>query len=349
MGRLVVIATFLIACAGPPLAHRALQSSNAPALPDDPDCATLAAMSARRVATIEDPTWLRRAGATLLACDAGQEALAFFETALALEDTCAARVWIAVAHLSSDNMPAAEARLRDALETHPACTDASINLAAILRASNRPDEAVRIVGDALSFVGASRRAEAFDALAMAHLDAGELAQAELASRQALALEPRRAASHNTAGRIALAEGDVPRALQSFERAYTLDPDLVEAWMNHGQVALAHRDFEVAERLFENAVTRRPGSYDAHVERGIALRALGRIDEARAHYETALLLAPGRPEAMFDLALLLADHPRDRADRVQARSLLQRFVATTSDATLEMAEARARARLRLAEL
>lgn len=349
MARIFLVTMLLIACAGPPIAHRAIRASTTSPLPDDPDCATLAVMSPRDVAAVDDAVWLRRAGATLLACDGAQQALTFFETALALEDTCAARVWIAVAHLSTDNAAAAEGRLRDALEAHPACTDAALNLAAILRATDRPDEAVVMAAHALSYVGASRRAEALDALALAHLDAGEPEQAELACRQALALEPRRAASHNTAGRIALARGLIPEALQSFERAYTLDPDLVEAWMNHGQVALAHRDFEAAERLFEHAVTRRPRSYDAHVERGIALRALGRIDEARAHYESALLIAPNRPEAMFDLALLLADHPRDRADRVRARMLLERFVATTSDATLEMAEARSRARLRLAEL
>lgn len=349
MPRFLLVTMLLIACAGPPIAHRALGGGGAAALPSDPDCASLASMSARDVASVDDPVWLRRAGATLLGCDGAEHALVFFETALALEDTCPARVWIAVAHLSSGNPPAAEGRLRDALDVHPACTDAALNLAAMLRATNRPDEAVAMAAHALSHVGASRRAEAFDALAMAHLDTGELEQAQLACRQALALEPRRAASHNTAGRIALARGLIPEALQSFERAYTLDPDLVEAWMNHGQVALAHRDFETAERLFEHAVIRQPRSYDAHVERGIALRALGRIDEARAHYETALLIAPTRPEAMFDLALLLADHPRDRADRIQAKTLLERFIATTTDATLEMAEARSRARLRLATL
>ncbi len=303
-------------------------------------------MSAHDVAAVDDPVWLRRAGATLLGCHRGEQALVYFETALALQDTCAARVWISVAHLSSDNIAAAESRLRDALEVHPACTDASVNLASLLRAGNRPDEAIQVTSDALAHVSASRRAEVFDALALAYLDAGEPAQALLASQQALALEPRRAASHNTAGRIALTQSDIPEALQAFERAYTLDPNLVEAWMHHGQIALAHRDFETAERLFENAVSREPQSYDAHVERGIALRALGRIEEARAHYETALQIAPNRPEALFDLAVLLADHPRDRADLRRARSLFDRFLTTTSDDTLEMSEARSRARIRL---
>ncbi len=154
----------------------------------------------------------------------------------------------------------------------------------------------------------ARDSEAMLKIAIGHLQAGRLLDAERIARKVCDHVPANARAFHLAGTLAhqLKRGD---AVALLSRAVTIDPRLAEAHNDRGVILAAGGAMAEALSCFERAVKLKPGYAEARNNLGRALRAVGRLDEAAAQFERVLAALPGSPLVHFELAVvreLLAD-------------------------------------------
>ncbi len=87
-------------------------------------------------------------------------------------------------------------------------------------------------------------------------------------------------------------GDVPGALRLWQQALELDPNYGRPWSNLGRIALAEGDLERAERCLRRAAELGRGNALAHANLGALLLRREKFAEAAASYEEATRRAPG---------------------------------------------------------
>ena len=87
-------------------------------------------------------------------------------------------------------------------------------------------------------------------------------------------------------------GDVPAALRLWQQALELDPNYGRPWSNLGRIALAEGDLERAERCLRRAAELGRGNALAHANLGALLLRLEKFAEAASSYEEATRRAPG---------------------------------------------------------
>ncbi len=122
-------------------------------------------------------------------------------------------------------------------------------------------------------------------------------------------------AHEEAGRIAQAEA-------AWRRAIELDAGHSKAWSNLGRVQLERGELDAAERSLRGAVEAGPRNAVARVNLAALLSRQGRLEEAAERYREAVALAPGLAPAWRGLGLALT-----RLERAQeAREALERALA-----------------------
>lgn len=87
-------------------------------------------------------------------------------------------------------------------------------------------------------------------------------------------------------------GDVPGAVELWKRALKLDPSYGRPWSNLGRLALADGDVAEAERCFRRAIELGRGNVVARINLGAVLLRQERWAEAASVYRIATQLAPG---------------------------------------------------------
>lgn len=191
-------------------------------------------------------------GDMLLKLDRFEEALAEYDTAVALDPALAA------AHNSRGVALRNLARWEDALESY--------------------ERAIALQPrDALTWHN--------KAVVLWHL--GRHEEQLVAAEQALHLNPRLDKAHNSRG-LALQElKRVDDALAAYGRALELNPQYFHAINNRGTLHLEQGQYELALADFDRAVEIDPTQAPAHENRANALTALGRSSEARAAAQRAL--------------------------------------------------------------
>ncbi len=160
----------------------------------------------------------------------------------------------------------------------------------------------------------SRRKSAADveralAGAIAHHDAGRLAQAEAAYREVLDAEPQHVDALHFLGFLAFQRAEHRRATELIARALALNPSNARAQHNLGNAHLALGEHERAAACFRQALELQPDFLEARYNLGIACRSLGRRDEAAACFAEAIRLQPQAAEAHYALGHLHADDDR----------------------------------------
>jgi len=100
-----------------------------------------------------------------------------------------------------------------------------------------------------------------------------------------------------------AEGDVAGANAAYRETLALDPHHADAYVNLGAMLCEHKHCKEAVRLLDEAVRHCPASAAIHFNRAMALEDLGRVREALASYERCLELAPELADAHFNAAIL----------------------------------------------
>jgi predicted O-linked N-acetylglucosamine transferase (SPINDLY family) len=169
--------------------------------------------------------------------------------------------------------------------------------------------------------------------------AGQLAQAEQAYRQILAVDPDHADSlhllgviahqvgrsdtaveligkaiklndrcadfHSNIGTALHAIGLLIDAEEHYARAIELDPDHLDARNNLGNALFRRGAFAEAAAQFGRAVSATPHDAAAHFNLGNALMAQGQVEEAMQRYRRALFLRPDWAEAHYNLGRALS--------------------------------------------
>jgi tetratricopeptide (TPR) repeat protein len=134
-------------------------------------------------------------------------------------------------------------------------------------------------------------------------DEGRDAQAALAYRRALKLDPGLAAALTNLGGMAHRRGDVAEARASFEAALALDPEQPEARYNLAHLLIEGGELDLAAAELRRVLQLQPAFADAHFNLATTLEALGGRRQAREHLQRYLDLAPGgeAPDAWADEA------------------------------------------------
>jgi tetratricopeptide (TPR) repeat protein len=142
------------------------------------------------------------------------------------------------------------------------------------------------------------------------------------------LNPSAQASFNLATALTVA-GQVTAAVQQYERALELRPDYAAAHTNLGSLLLQQGKSDLALVHLREALRLDPSSIQAHFSAGIALEQAGQWEEAIAHMRRVLEAQGDLPEALSNLAWMLAVTADDRLRNPgEAARLAERAAALT---------------------
>jgi tetratricopeptide (TPR) repeat protein len=155
-------------------------------------------------------------------------------------------------------------------------------------------------GDAVGNVlAAARRAQ----------QAGDHAQAERLSRQALSVAPSKVETWLSLGSVLLGQRNAGEAVQVCEQALRRQPDSAEAHFLLAQALQAQGQHEPALGHLAEAVRLRPDHAEAHSALGLALAQQGRLEEAEVHLAEAVRLRPEQAAWHHNLGVCLSQRGR----------------------------------------
>jgi tetratricopeptide (TPR) repeat protein len=176
----------------------------------------------------------------------------------------------------------------------------------------------------------------FDSLrqALAHHQAGRLAEAEDLYRGVLAEQPDHAKTLYLFGLLRLSAGRVEEAIELLLRAVALAPDDTDALFNLGNALYRKGDVPGALARYREVAERRPGYAEVFANLGRVYQDLGEIDAAIEACRTAIARKPGLAEGHTNLgrALLAAGHSDEAIDAFRA-ALARQPQAATAHANL----------------
>jgi predicted O-linked N-acetylglucosamine transferase (SPINDLY family) len=210
----------------------------------------------------------------------------------------------ALRHHQAGNLDIAENVYRQVLGFHPDNPEALHLLGVIAFQRKRHEEAVMLIGRAVTRKPGF--ADAHSNLGNAFRELGRLDEAEESYRRALAANSRFAMAHYNLGNVLMARKRFDQAAKSFGSAIALSPDLLEAHVNLGIVLAERGRYDEAEKCYRKALAIRPDAPVAHYNLGNTLLEKGCPAEAAQCYERALAQEPGYTEARLNLGGALRD-------------------------------------------
>jgi Tfp pilus assembly protein PilF len=157
-----------------------------------------------------------------------------------------------------------EALARHNVEKNPGDFEAHYNLAAMLQAKDKLDDAIHEY------------------------------------ESAVRLRPADPAGNNALGTALAAAGHPEQGAGYFQAALKARPDYFEAHYNLGLALAAQNDFEGASQQFVRALKLQPDDANVEANLGAALAEMGRFPEAKAHFERALQIDPNQALAKENL-------------------------------------------------
>jgi predicted O-linked N-acetylglucosamine transferase (SPINDLY family) len=257
------------------------------------------------------------------------EALASIDAALALAERAGSHVIRANILVDLDRGEEALASFAAAIALEPGDADAWFNRANGLVRLRRFDAALADFDRVLALRpghGASHYNRANALLALGRAD-----EALSGFDQALVALSDAAAIHNNRGNALQALYRFGEAVESYERAIELDPAYSEAFNNHGNALWRLGKFEDALACYDRAIALRPGHASAHYNRGNILAELKRYGEALESYAAAYRLNPDYDfllGTILNIQMKLSDW-RDLEPRMEeCRDRLMRGIAAS---------------------
>ncbi|MBR0553196.1 tetratricopeptide repeat protein [Stakelama marina] len=162
--------------------------------------------------------------------------------------------------------------------------------------------------------------------AMALAAQGDVAGAERAFAQALAIAPHDVRIWTDLGEMRFENGNLAGAIDASRRAVATDRDDAEALVLRGKMVREQFGLVAALPWFEAALRQDPWRHDALIEYAATLGDVGRNTDMLAAVRKAMLARPGSPQGYYLQAVLAA-----RAGKYDlARSILQRAGDALSD-------------------
>jgi predicted O-linked N-acetylglucosamine transferase (SPINDLY family) len=137
-------------------------------------------------------------------------------------------------------------------------------------------------------------------------DNGQLAEAVVAYRQAVALNPNLATAYSNLGNALREMGQLDEAIAAYRQAIVLKPNYPQAWNNLGNALRDKGQLVDAISAARQAIALKPDYADAQVNLGTALGDNGQLEDAIAAYRQAIVLKPDLAEAYNNLGNALKD-------------------------------------------
>ena len=199
-------------------------------------------------------------------------------------------------------------------------------LGAVSRQSGQMDDALIANRKAVALV--PQDAEAHSNLGITLMELGRLEEAEASYRQVIAIRPDYAEAHGRLGNTLKELGRLVEAEASYSQAIAVKSDYVQAHYNLGNVLKDVGRLKEAESSYRQALALKPDYAKAHYNLGNMLKELGRLEEAEASYRHAIALKSDYAEAHNNLGIVLQE--LDRLDEAEAS--LRQAIASKSDYT-----------------
>ncbi|MGE0714791.1 MAG: tetratricopeptide repeat protein [Alphaproteobacteria bacterium] len=246
--------------------------------------------------------WQADRGTALLRLRRPAEAAAAFRSALAARPTPALHAALGDAAMAMRAYGEARDAFRAAVAAEPGFAAAWNNLAAALRELGELEEAVAASRRALAIEPG--RFELWLNLATTLLAADRVADALAACARASALRPGLAAAERLAATALERLGRREEALAAWDRAVAADPRSAAPLRARAALLDRMERFDEAADTMRRVAILAPADADAHHDLGLALRRAGREAAAVTAYEAALRLAPDHAEALSGLGAAL---------------------------------------------
>ncbi len=141
-------------------------------------------------------------------------------------------------------------------------------------------------------------------VAIAHHQAGRLAEAESIYKDVLRADPANGAAYNNLGIAYKAHGKLDEANACYRRALKINPNDASAHANLANVLYDQGKVDDAFASYRRSLEINPDNADTHYNLGIALKGQGRIDEAIARCRRALEIKPSYFAAAWNAHLCL---------------------------------------------
>jgi predicted O-linked N-acetylglucosamine transferase (SPINDLY family) len=137
-------------------------------------------------------------------------------------------------------------------------------------------------------------ANAWSNRGLIQMELGEFEQAEQSLRQALQRHPQHADALRHLARLARERGRVEEALRLVRESIAVAPNRADSHLLHGEILHASRAPEEALRAYETARSLAPQTAETYLALGNAHAELDRIEQARTAFRAAAALRPDRP-------------------------------------------------------
>jgi len=198
------------------------------------------------------------------------------------------------------------AQYQKALEIRSDLMEAHVNLGNALAQQGQWDEAIAHYEWGLG--GQPGNGKIYSNIGHALFQQGKLDEAINYLQRALELLPTYATAHDTLGLALLQQGQVDEAIDHFQQALQVEPDLKVARKHLADALLQQGRADKAITLLSEFLRANPNDSVAHCSLAAALSVQGKATEAIEHYRAALQTQPDFPEALNNLAWILAASP-----------------------------------------
>jgi len=240
------------------------------------------------------------------------------------------QLYLAIAQVSeqsnlSGGIPQLETAIR---EFRPPNAEYDLQMGDALSSAGRFADAVAPYNEAVK--RDPKSPAAYERLALALSQTGNVSGAEAALNRALELAPN-PARWVLLGEVLAQEGKLNGAVEACETAAKLDPQMPDAFSIAGAIRFEAGNGEEAERALRRAILLHPNHAPAHNNLGNLLAESKRFDEAQFHFETALRIRPDYAGARYNFALMLIRVRKLNEARVQLESILKRKNSQSSAA------------------
>jgi Flp pilus assembly protein TadD len=232
-----------------------------------------------------------------------EEAIGLYRRALAMEPADAS-IWFRLGNALKEkgDLGASEAAYRGALNADPRYGPASVNLAALLDETGRPNAAIEML-DAANRLGVALP-EVPNNLAVYLTRRGRHADAESALRRLVELRPTDAGGVSALATAIQEQGRIEEAIGLHFEALSLQPDRPDVLNNLTMALVAVGRLDAAEASCCRALAIDPDDTEATSNLGFVYREQGKIDRAIAVWRRLLGRAPDHATTQSHLALAL---------------------------------------------
>lgn len=150
---------------------------------------------------------------------------------------------------------------------------------------------------------------------------GNLTEAEVELRKALAIRPTLVEAWNQLGQCLGAHGKLAEALAAFEQGSKLRPDDAALWALRAKVLSGMDRAPEAMDCYRKAIELKPDYAEAHAALGDSYAKLGKTSEAMREFEAAIKAKPDYAVAYLNLGVLLMRENRLEEATVRFRQVL----------------------------